>query len=136
MNSKQYRTTEQDMEMMHALRSRTMRRYDLSLEQVVRNNLDEPQMEEHARATLAADIKRTAAWEKEAMGRFRNSIAKRYSITVRQVVQNGLDRPLMEESARATLVEEIRRVQNMRGVKKPAHCDGILSVVGLQVLTA
>lgn len=115
MNVRQYRTTEQDMEMMHGLRVRTMRRYDLTLEQVVRNRLDEPSMEEHARATLAADVKRQGAFEKEAMQRFRNSISRRYGLTVRQVVQNGLDRPLMDEGARETLVEEIRRVQTLRG---------------------
>lgn len=140
MNVKQYRTTEQDMEMMHALRMRTMRRYDLSLEQVVRNRLDEPGMEEHARATMAADVKRKVAFEKEAMGRFRNTLAIRYNISVRQVVQNGLDRPLMDEGARETLVEEIRRVQTMRGPKKAptSHCEHVIPGVRpmLQVLSA
>jgi len=141
MNVRQYRTTEQDVEMMHALRMRTMRRYDLTLEQVVRHHLDEPSMEEHARATLAADVKRQGTFEKEAMQRFRAHLARRYDLTVRQVVQGGLDRPLMDESARETLVAEIKRVQSRRMEPKKrasSHCERVVPGVRpmLQVLSA
>lgn len=140
MNVRQYRTTEQDLDMMQALRVRTMRRYELTAEQVIRHKLDDPCMEEEARARMAAEIKARRSFEKEAMQRFRKEICDRYDLTLRQVIQGGLDRPLMEETARETLVSEIKRVQARRPPKKQAmpHCEQMVPGVRpmLQVLSA
>lgn len=142
MNGKRYRTIEQDMELVRELRARVMQRYDLTEEQVIRHGLDEPMLDEAKRARLAAEVKqRAGVFERDAMQRFRRSIAERYGITTGQVIQGCLDRPLMQEEAREYLVSSIKQVQARRTenrMRKHPHGEHRVASLRpeLQVLSA